>query len=187
MACFYGNDFCTKRCESDRIVHFPADTPCPRGPQGPMGLQGPIGPQGPQGEPGPEGTVNITAAALYAVTATGRTPAFAAATFFPAAQTDMTFDAATGEITALTAGTYLVNYGANYTAKRSASVPTASLKQNGSFQAQSISFGVAGNATGNLSKTVIIPLSAGATLSLDLSEKTGIVYNTVTMNVIKLQ
>ncbi|MBQ9482207.1 MAG: hypothetical protein IJU84_08595 [Clostridia bacterium] len=188
MACFNRNFFFGGCCRNnyDRVIVYPTGTTGPRGPQGPMGLQGPVGPQGPQGVPGPAGAAALTAATLHAATATGAVPVFATATLMPATQTDTAYNAAVGGLTLLTAGTYLVAFGANYVATGSTTAPAALIEMNGAALPQSTAYGVAGAATGNISKTVIVSAPAGATLALDLSEEAAITYNTVTMNVTKI-
>ncbi len=128
----------------------------PAGPQGPVGATGPVGPQG---EPGPAGTNN----ALYAGSGANTV---ATDTIIPLAEiastTDSTISVNANEVVVSEAGSYLVTYFVG------GSVPTnefiTALYLNGApITNENI---VQSNSAGAASKTIILNLSAGDSLSL---------------------
>jgi len=168
------------------------------GPQGPIGLTGPAGPQGPVGATGatgatgpigpqgPAGTFDLFAGRFYGTGISDATPTYTEATLFPATQTAILYDSTTGTIT-LEEGVYLITYGTNYVTTGT-SVPSISLNVNGTEDATTLvtETATATDPTGNLSKSVLLSVADGTTVTVSLADDGLTTYNNLLLNVIKL-
>ena len=189
MCCLFG---CNNNCRNINCGNRPVIIRGPQGPAGPQGARGPIGPMGPQGftgatgatgatgpqgPQGPQGETGATGATgpqgpagtndvLYANSAANTV---ATNTIIPltqnAATTGTTMSVANNAVTVTDEGYYLITYFVN------GSVPsgdmTTALYLNGSpVSGETITLG---NTAGNnqaASKTVLLNVPAGGTLSL---------------------
>ena len=151
----------------------------PQGPTGATGATGPIGPQGPQGETGPAGTND----AIYAtvdeviVTAGNIIPLT-----FSASTPDTTMTVSDGSINVTDAGVYLVSYYVG------GSVPTnefvTQLYLNGApVTNEQI---VQSNSAGAASKTILLSIPAGSTLSLYNTSATEATLSGASLTVLKI-
>ena len=148
----------------------------PQGPQGPVGATGAVGPQGPQGPAGTNdalyadsGTVVVDSGAIIPLT-------------LNTATTDTTLSVVDNAVVIADAGTYLVSY---YSA---GSVPTGdfttALYSNGSAITNENL--VQPNSAGAASKTSVLSLGAGTTLSLYNTSDAQASLSNASLTVLKL-
>ncbi|MBP5193768.1 MAG: collagen-like protein, partial [Clostridia bacterium] len=165
----------------------PAGATGATGPQGPTGPTGPQGPQGEQGPAGPAGTFDLFAANLYG-TNFSDDPVFTDYTLIPADQTQIAYDDTTGILT-LAAGTYLITYGANFaygvTSAQQDINPSIALRVNGSVNENTYAVG-ANDLSGSISKSVMLTVSDGTTVSLHVNSNLLLTYNNMLVNVMKI-
>ena len=196
MCCLFGNN-CNCNRNNLSVIRGPRGPQGPtgatgaRGPQGPqgpvgatgaVGSQGPVGPVGPQGETGPQGP----AGANDAVYADSSIATVSAGDIIPLAldtsTPDTTITVANNAVTVTEAGTYLVSYYVG------GSVPTnefiTSLYLNGSAIAdQTI---IQSNSAGAASKTILITLDSGDSLSLYNTSATEATLSGAAITIVKL-
>ena len=157
----------------------PAGPQGPQGPQGLTGATGPQGPQGPQGEPGPAGLGD----AIYA---NGGTATIEEGGIIPlildTATPDTSMSVTNNAVVISEDGTYLVSYYVG------GSVPTnefiVSLYLNGTaITGENI---VQSNSAGAASKTILLNLSSGDSLSLYNTSATEATLSAASLTVVKV-
>ncbi len=209
--CLFGcsNCNCNHNCNSINVIRGPRG---PMGPAGPQGARGPIGPQGPVGPIGPTGATGATgpagpigpigpqgpAGATGATGATGpagtsqalyagvTTAVVASGTIIPieliSESPESTMTVSDNEVVINEDGSYLVSYFV------SGSVPTnefiTALYLNGSpITSENI---VQSNSAGAASKTILLNLSTGDTLSLYNTSATEATLSSASITVLKV-
>ena len=143
----------------------------PVGPQGPQGPAGPEGPQGPQGETGPQGPAgpSMTETSAFAANTSGATISVVLSGTLvplPDAQTldSIIVDNADTVFTVPDDGRYFISYAVNLTA---AALLQSHILVNGVPNLASQISPIV--ATSRFSSSIILPLNAGDTISLELS------------------
>ena len=162
----------------------------PIGPQGPQGVQGPVGPAGPVGATGPQGpqgepgtalsdsiyagvntATTVTAGAIIPITQLAVTPA-------------STLTVADNAVVIGTAGSYLVSYfvnGSSGTAPQS-----TTLYQNGVALTGEVLLQDASGTPQAASKTILLNLASGDTLSLYNTSTTDATLSSATLTVVRV-
>ena len=168
----YGNDnaFYNRRCCNNNpiIIRGPVGPTGATGARGPIGPQGPVGPIGPTGATGATGPVGPqgpagTGDALYASVGTATVASGDIIPIeFNTATDSTTMSVSDNAINISDAGIYLVSYFANGSAETGDLA--VSLYQNGTFiTGETITLT---DGSGAVSKTILISLDAGDTLSI---------------------
>ncbi|MGN0796512.1 MAG: hypothetical protein ACI4MT_06125 [Christensenellales bacterium] len=188
---FFNNCGCGRCCDNDVREHRPTECICPPGPRGPRGFTGPQGPIGPRGLMGPQGATGATGPqgpqgetgatgatgpagpagqsnALYA--SSGAQNEIAAGAIIPLTQTTVTplnTSSVSGGSVNLTAGYYLVTFGASGTNSSGGSEDPFAIQlyANGTGISGETITGTANNTeTTNVSKTIVYNAAANGTL-----------------------
>lgn len=151
----------------------------PQGPQGPQGETGATGPQGPQGEPGPSGTNDaIYANVSQTVVDSGDIIPLTQDTSTP----DTSMSVSDNSVVISEEGVYLVSFYVG------GSVPTnefnTTLYLNGSAIPDETL--IQSNSAGAASKTILLNLDAGDTLSLYNTSATQATISNASLTVLKL-
>ena len=212
MCCSFFNGNCRNNCDRFTVVRGPMGPTGPQGARGPIGPQGPQGPVGPTGATGavgpigPQGPVGATGAtgATGAVgpigpvgpqgpagTNDGLYASVGAAVVQPGTIIPLTLDTATADtsmsvtdndVTFSEAGTYLISYFSNGSVA-TGDFSTSLYLNDSPISGESI---VQSNSAGAGSKTILLSVSAGDTLSLYNTSATEATLSSASITALKL-
>ena len=199
MCCFGCNNNCrNNRYNNVTTVYLrgaqgpqgPMGATGPIGPQGPVGATGPIGPQGPVGATGATGPIGpqgpagtgdgLYASSSSATITTGQIIPLTLVSSTP----NTTLSVSNGSVNVTEDGTYLVSYFADVLG--TSGTQSVSLYLNGApVPNETINVATGSNSTSS-SKTIILTISAGSTLSLYNDSGVNVAVNNASLTVLKL-
>ncbi len=182
MCCFF-NSF--NNCPNQNIRYIRG----PMGPTGATGARGPIGPQGPQGPQGAQGPIGVVSTNNSVYAGTNTTQTVTAGSVIPigliasSPNTNMTVSANAVNITE--SGTYLVSYAVNGSVGSDDLI--LSLYQNGTqIPGETINMQNTADANSSGAKTILLNVTAPATLSIFNSSQQTATINSGTLTVVKV-
>ena len=194
MCCFSGGCNNQNNCCNVRIIRGPqgpAGQQGARGPIGPQGATGPQGPQGPVGATGPQGPQGVPGAsdAIYAgVNTLTVVPANTIVPITFIRSTPSTTQSVSGnEVVLSSSGTYLVSYFIDGSVDGDNNVLLYTLYLNGSpIPGETITQSSAGESVMSSGKTILVNVTAPATLSVYNTSSTSASLSSATITVVKL-